>query len=75
MTEDLEGYAQVPPQFPEVRILRLRPGDVLLLHLPQDIDDMEIDAVMKDMAKAFPGHSCVALDERFGLDVLRKEGD
>jgi regulator of RNase E activity RraA len=65
---------RVPAELPEVRILRLEPGDVLLITCPQRVDDAMYGEITERMAVMFPGHRCALLDGGLGLDIMRAEG-
>lgn len=76
MNDIPEGYVQVPAQFAEIRVLRLAPGDVLVLRHEQRLMDKEIDEIRANTAAALDGHKCIVLDGGLTLDaLLRKEGD
>jgi len=67
--------AAAPVELPEVRILRLQPGDTLLLTAEHQVTEAELDAIGKNLAERFPGHPVVLLDNGLSLDILRKDGD
>ena len=62
-------------ELPEVRILRLQPGDTLLISSQLRLDQAEFDAISKTFAERFPGHPVALLDGGLNLDILRKDGD
>lgn len=74
MTENTDGLVKVPAEFPEVRILRLQPGDQLLITMQTRLDDQQFDDFMQSMKACFPDHRCVILDAGATLDILRMEG-
>ncbi len=71
--QDLEGFAKVPAQFPEVRILRLEPGDVLLITVPGRLSDAEFTALSSRMKAQFPDHPMGVLEGGATLDIVRQE--
>ncbi len=74
MADSIEGYGLVPPELPEVRILRLQPGDILLLTVDRRISDMEYEEIQARMTGGpFSGHQCAILEGGMTLDILRKE--
>lgn len=70
-----DGYAKVPVELPEVRILRLEPGDVLLLTTPYRISDADFEYIRDRFAEQMPGHRMALLENGMTLDILRKGGD
>lgn len=62
-------------ELPEVRILRLQPGDTLLITADQYVGESEFDAISQNLAKRFPGHPVALLDGGLHLDILRKGGE
>lgn len=72
---DLDGYAQAPVELPEVRILRLEPGDVLLLMSPHRLSDAEVDEIRTRVGVVFPDHRMALLGDGMTLDILRKGGE
>jgi hypothetical protein len=76
VTENLQGFAEVPAELPEVRILRVQPGDMLVLRHEKMIDAETAAWIRSHMEKQFPDNPCMILDGGITLDaVLRKEGD
>lgn len=73
MTE-LPGCADLElPAVPDVQILRLAPGDTLVLNVDHPLDDQEFATLSAQLKEQFPGHR-VAILENATLSVLRKEG-
>lgn len=75
MVDDLTEYEKAPVELPEVRILRLEPGDVLLLSARRRVSDAEVEAIGLQVRARFPDHEMVLLDNGLILDILRKTGD
>lgn len=64
-----------PIELPEVRILRLQPGDKLVLAADHEVTDAEFEAISKQFAQHVPGHKVLLLERGLSLDILRKDGD
>lgn len=75
MTEIPDGYTPAPVELPEVRILRLEPGDMLLVSSPLRLSDADVAFIGDRLKGKFPGHEAVILDGGLTLDILRKGGD
>lgn len=75
MTESTAGLVRVPAELPEVRILRLEPGDVLVLQCEKFLDREEASYITEQVAAYFPGHEAIVLDGGVTLDIARKEAD
>jgi hypothetical protein len=69
----LAGYAPAPVQLPEVRILRLEPGDVLVVNVPGRLTDDECQELGRRVKESFPDHRIAVLDGGATLDILRTE--
>lgn len=72
-TDPLDGYPVAAPELPEARILRLEPGDTLVLRYGKLLTDMEADEILSRIKADFPDHRVVVLDGGATLDVLRRE--
>ena len=75
MTESTAGLVRVPAELPEVRILRLQPGDVLVLQCEKFLDREEAHYITQQLAARFPGHEAIVLDGGVTLDIARREGE
>lgn len=62
-------------EFPEARILRLQPGDVLLLTASRPLCDDEIEAIRDQMAAWFDDVPVCLLHGGVSLAVARRESD
>jgi hypothetical protein len=62
------------PEVPEVRLLRVRPGDVVVIRLQGLVDLDVMDAMAKSMKALFPGNEVVVLEDGAEIEVLRKDG-
>lgn len=72
--QEIEPTA-MPVELPEVRILRLEPGDKLLLTADHQVYDAELHAITEQLAKRLPGHEVLLIEDGLRLDILRKDGD
>jgi len=68
-----ESDAQGDVELPEVRILRLQEGDVLLFQSPRCLTDKEADVLVKRIGAAFPGHRALVVEGGVELAVARIE--
>ncbi len=73
MTDDLEGFATVPPELPQVRILRLEPGDILVLQHERRLDDLVMNRIREDVRERLPGHPVLVLDDGLTLAALLRK--
>jgi len=62
------------PAVPDVQILRLQPGDTLVITSPVWLSDQQVDEIKTSLKERFPGHQALLLDGGATLSVLRKEG-
>lgn len=58
----------------EVRVVRLEPGDVIVLRVPNRLTDEEYGEIRDQAATFFGDHKVAVLEGGMALDVLR-EGD
>lgn len=65
---------KLPDEIQEVRVLRLQPGDTLVLRSDQHLTP-EVAARMQEQLKAAApeGVKCVVLDSGLGVEVIRAE--
>lgn len=64
----------VPPiAAPEVRILRLRPGDILVAKFDGQLSAQMAADAQRMMQRAAPGSECLIIDGNTELFVVRKE--
>lgn len=72
MTQVPEGLAEIGVE--EVRVVRLQPGDVIVLATSKRLSMADADD-LRDRARAFfDGHRVVVLEDGVTLEVLRKDG-
>lgn len=57
----------------EVRVLRIQPGDVMIVRVHEDITDAEVAFLKEQMTKLFPGHKCMVFVEGMELSVAREK--
>lgn len=62
------------PELPEVRVVRVQPGDVLVIRLHGQVTDDVADMLAQTMKKLFPANEGVLLDQGAEIEVLRKDG-
>lgn len=61
-------------ELPEVRILRLQEGDVLLLRAPKRLSDEEAATLVDGIEATFPGHRALVVEDGIELTVARIGG-
>lgn len=66
------GYRWGPMDLREVRVLRLQPGDVVVLNFTDRVTGMERDETLTRLAGMFPDHRCI-VTERAELAVVRPD--
>lgn len=60
-------------ELPEVRILRLQEGDVLLFQAPERLTDKESATMVERIEATFPGNRALVLEHGVALTVARIE--
>lgn len=60
-------------QFESAKVLRLQPGDVVVLRVGHDLSDSEHHDFVERMQALFPDHKIVVLGPGVELQVLRKD--
>ena len=63
------------PIFPAVELLRLRPGDRLLLHSPHRLSPSDTRRIYAQLRERYPDHEVLIVDGGNRLSVLREEDD
>jgi hypothetical protein len=58
---------------PRVRILSVRPGDVLVLKTDRALSEEETHLAREILQREFPGHRGIILDDGAELEVVRAE--
>ena len=57
----------------EIQVVSLQPGDVLLVHISDDMDLDSCRSIMQTLQETFPNNQCVLCNEHVlkGLTVIR----
>ena len=63
------------PAVDEVRILRLRPGDTVVVYRSEFLDDDEMALTQASVKEAFPDNVVVVMEGGSRLEVLRRDDD
>jgi hypothetical protein len=58
-----------------VKIIPMRPGDVVVCKVPSFIDDATIERIRADLSEVFEGHQIVVLSGGMDIEVIRREDD
>lgn len=58
-------------ELPEVKILRLQEGDVLLFQAPKRLTDEESAVMVERIEATFPGHRALVVEDGIKLTVAR----
>lgn len=74
MTEFPDGWMPVPSELPEVRLLRIQPGDVIALFMEKCITDAEFDELSTRMRASFPDNKIALFEGGTRVSILRMEG-
>lgn len=61
-------------ELPEVKILRLQEGDVLLFQAPKLLSDYESATLVERIEATFPGHRALVVEDGIELTVARIGG-
>lgn len=72
MTEPVRDADDVLP-LEHVRVLRLEPGDTLVLAYPDHLTVEMAEHLKEKLQREFPGHKAIVLDGGASFDVLRAE--
>ena len=62
-------------ELPHVEVVRLRPGDTLVLHTEGGLSDQEFDEIVTHVKDKFPDNELMIVEGGMRLAVLRREGD
>ncbi len=57
----------------QVSVLALHPGDVLVFTTPRTLSDAQRSVIQMQVAREFPGHKVVLLEDGCSLQVVRKD--
>ena len=68
-----DAQDEMLPAVPDVEILRLQPGDTLVITSLVPLTDEHVASLRDDLGARFPGHQAIILDGGITLSVLRKE--
>lgn len=63
-----------PPPQRDIRVLRLQPGDVLIMRTPTRLSQIDQEGIRQQVEKQFPGHKCLVLTDGLELDIAREMG-
>jgi hypothetical protein len=58
--------------FRRVEILRLRPGDAIVLSFKERLSSTEVDKIHQKVQRTFPGHALILLDNGAFLRAVRR---
>jgi hypothetical protein len=75
VTESAERFARVLPELPEIRILRLQPGDVIALFMEKNIAEADFRILSERMRAKFPDNEIALFEGGMTIGILRKEGE
>ena len=72
MFDETKGYIGKWKGYP-CQVVSLQPGDVLLVHVNDDLDVDDCNTIMKELKKIFPNNHCLLSNEHIlkGLTILR----
>lgn len=72
MFDKTKGYIGKWEGYP-CQVVSLQPGDVLLVHVNDDLDIDNCNTIMKDLKKIFPNNHCLLSNEHIlkGFTILR----
>lgn len=72
MGNKIEGGGAIDLELKEVDILRLQPGDMLVIRAPMRLSDYAKKRIGEAIRKEFPEHKVLVLEEGLSLEVLRE---
>lgn len=58
----------------ELRVVGLRPGDVILVRTQQDVTKDQVDQIRARLSEVFPGHQIVIMTG-VGIEIVRPAPD
>lgn len=61
-------------RLPVIEVLRLQPGDTLIVHVDRDITRAEADQLVTKIKQKVPGYDVLALARPLTLGVVRQPG-
>lgn len=62
-----------PPEYESVRILRLQPGDTIVVRLAYEPSRPVIHAVKAQLEPKFPGHEILVLGPNEDIEIVRTD--
>lgn len=62
-------------ELPLVEVVRMQPGDVMVLHVGEKLTDEEFEATVAALKKQFPGNDVIVLESGVHLSVVRRDGE
>jgi hypothetical protein len=62
------------PELESVRVLRLQPGDVVVVRLADRIDKHAAETIRNDLRPKFPDHEVLVLGPNADLEIVRDGG-
>lgn len=66
-----EPYSE--PGFESVRVMRLQPGDVVVIEVNYPVSAKDIDQFKARLERTFPGHKAIVLDNGARLTITRPD--
>lgn len=67
------GRGLVEAEHPEVAVLRVRPGDIIVLRFPRVLSDEEHEHILKQAQATWPDNQVVVLENGVELLLVRKD--
>jgi uncharacterized protein (DUF58 family) len=61
-------------EYESIRILRLQPGDVVVVRLADHIDKLTAEKIRDDLKPKFPDHEVLVLGPNADLEIVRDGG-
>jgi hypothetical protein len=58
--------------FRRVEILRLQPGDAIVLSFKESLSSKDVDRIHHEIQRTFPGHALILLDNGAFLRAVRR---
>jgi hypothetical protein len=68
-----EPYSE--PGFESVRVMRLQPGDALVIEVDYPVDEKTKHLFLRRLEHTFPGHKAIVLDNGARLSITRPDGE
>jgi hypothetical protein len=74
MLEKLRAWLLGSVLWPEISLVRLQPGDVIVYRTDEVLDERQREAAIVYLQREFPGHRVLVVDAGGELQILRPEG-